>query len=58
MILMNLAENGLVDTVGEDEGGANWESNIDIYVILCVKYIASGKFLYDTGKTAWCTVMT
>ena len=34
-------ENGLVDTVGEGESGANWESSIDIYTLSCVKQIAS-----------------
>ena len=27
----SLVENGLVNTVGEGEGGINWESNTDIY---------------------------
>ena len=30
-------ENGLVDTGGEGEGGANWESSIDVYSLACVK---------------------
>jgi len=30
-------ENGLVDSMGEEEGMTNWESNIDIYVLSCVK---------------------
>ena len=37
MVLMNLVENGLLDTVGEGEGGMNWESNIDIYALQHVK---------------------
>ena len=28
-------ENGLVDTVGEGEGGMNWESNIETIITLC-----------------------
>ena len=28
--------NGLVDTGGEGEGGANWESSIDVYTIFVV----------------------
>ena len=30
MVLMNLVENGLVDTAGEGEGVMNWENSIDI----------------------------
>ena len=37
MVLMNPVENELVDTVGEGEGGTNWESSIDIYALSCVK---------------------
>ena len=37
MVLMNLAENVLVDTAGEGEGGANRESSIDIYTLSRVK---------------------
>ena len=37
MILMSLVENGLVDTVGEGEDGRNWESNLDICTLSCVK---------------------
>ena len=33
MVPMNLIDNGPVDTEGEDKGGANWESSIDIYTI-------------------------
>ena len=37
MILMNLVEKRLVDTAGESEGGENWESSIDIYILPGVK---------------------
>ena len=37
MVLMNLVENRVVDTVGKGEGGMNWESGIDIYTLSCVK---------------------
>ena len=30
-------ENGLVDTVGEEDSGTNGESSIDIYTLPCVK---------------------
>ena len=32
MVLMNLVENGLVDTAEESEGGTNGESSTDIYI--------------------------
>ena len=38
MVLMNLVENRLVDTVAEGEGGMNWESGIDIYTPSRVKW--------------------
>ena len=50
--------NGLVDVAGEGEGGMNWESSIDIYTLPCAKYIASRKLLYNTGSSAWCSVMS
>ena len=31
---------------------------IDIYTLLCVKQIASGKLLNSTGSSALCSVMT
>ena len=30
-------ENGCVDTVGEGEGGMNWEIRFDINTLQCVK---------------------
>ena len=30
-------KNGLVDSRGEEEDMINWESNIDIYMLSCVK---------------------
>ena len=35
MVLMNLVENRVADTVGKGEGGMNWESGTDIYTITC-----------------------
>ena len=50
-------ENGLVDAAGEGEWGTNLESSIEIYSLPCVKWIASGKLLYKTGRAS-CSVMT
>ena len=51
-------ENRHVDKRGDGEGGTDWESSIDIYTLPCVKQIASGKLLYSTGSSAWCSEMT
>ena len=51
-------ENGLVDTVGEGEGGMNRTSLIDIYTPPCVKQTAGGSLLYRTRNSAPCSVMT
>ena len=32
-------ENGFVDTVGEGEGGTNWESSIDTYTLPYLHYL-------------------
>ena len=42
-------EKRLVDTVGEGEGGTNWKSNIETYILPHVNQIASGNLLYDAG---------
>ena len=47
-------ENKLVDPVGEGESRTTGESSIDVDTPLCVKQIASGKLLYNTGSPAWC----
>ena len=47
MVQMNLVENGLVDTVGEGEGGTNRESSTNIYTLPRAKQIARGKVLYN-----------
>ena len=35
-----------MDTVGEGEGGSNWEIGFDIDTLPCVKWIARGNLLY------------
>ena len=39
------AENRLVGTPGEGERGTNRESSVDIYTLLCVRWMAGGKLL-------------
>ena len=58
VVQMNLVENGLVDTVGEGEGGTACQSSIDIYILLYIRQIVSGKLLYNTGLPAQCSVVT
>ena len=36
----------LVNTAGKGQGGINWESNIEIQTLPCIKQIASGNLLY------------
>ena len=57
MILMNLVENGRVDTAKEGEGGENWENGIDIYTLSCVKQLVNGKLLNNPVGPVWCHVM-
>ena len=45
-------------TVGEGEGETNWEIRFDINTLPCVKKIAIGNLLYNTGRSAQCSVMT
>ena len=42
----------------EREGDMNWQHRTDIYTLPCVKQIANGKLLYNTGNSAWCSEMT
>ena len=52
-------ENAHVDTAGEGKGGTNWGTGVGLYTLLCVKYKASGKLLYNSpGSSALCPVMT
>ena len=36
----------------------NGEGSINIYSLLCVKWIVAEKLLYNTGNPVWCSVMT
>jgi len=42
-------ENRLEDKVGEGETGTNGETCINIYILLCVKWIAAEKLVYNIG---------
>ena len=43
-------DNGLVDTAGEGQGERNGASGTDVYTLPCIKQVASGKLLYNTGS--------
>ena len=38
-----------MDSVGEGEGGENWESGIEPCIISCMKRVASPGSMHDTG---------
>ena len=48
-------QNRLMDTVGEGEGGMNWESSMEMHTLSCVKEIANGKLLHRASNSAWCS---
>ena len=47
-----------MDTVNEEEGGMNKESNIETYTLPCVKQVADGRLLYDSRAQSRCSVTT
>ena len=49
-------ESGRVDVEG-DGVGVNGENGVDLYTLLCVKWIANGNLLYRAGDSAQCSVM-
>ena len=51
-------ENRLMDTVGEGEGGTNWESSPETYALPYTKQIAFGNLLHDRGSSTWNSVTT
>ena len=38
-----------MDSVGEGEGGENWENGIEPCIISCMKRVASPGLMHDTG---------
>ena len=41
-----------MDPTGEGEGEMNGENSTDMYKLPCVKQMASGELLYNTGSSA------
>ena len=48
-------EKRLVGAVWEGEGGTNWQTSMETYRLLYVKWIASGNLLCDTGSSIHCS---
>ena len=44
-------ENRLVDTVGQGEGGMDWDSNTETYTLPYAKQIVNGYLLYHAGSS-------
>ena len=42
-------KNGLLDSVGEGEGGMIWENGTETCILSCKKRIASLSLIQDTG---------
>ena len=42
-------KNRLLDSVGEGEGGMNWENGIEICIISYMERVASPGLMHDTG---------
>ena len=47
--------NKQMDTKGESR--LYWEMGTDVCTLLCIKQITSGRLLYSTGNSPWCSVM-
>ena len=51
-------QNGLLDSVGEGEGGMFPENNIETCLLSRVKQITSPVWVHATSAGAWCTGKT
>ena len=47
-----------MNTAGEGEAGASWESSIEIYTLPYVEQIANEKLLSNTGSSTQCSMTT
>ena len=45
----NTVQNSLLDSVGEGEGGMNWENGIETCILSYVKWITSPGLMHDTA---------
>ena len=51
-------QNGLLDSVGEGEGGMFWESSIETSIPSRVKQITSPGWMHEASAQGWCTGKT
>ena len=51
-------QNGLLDSVGEGEGGMFQENSIETCMLSRVKEITSPGWMHETSARAWCTGKT
>ena len=51
-------QNGLLDSVGEGEGGMFWENSIEISILSRVKQITSPGWMHEASAQGWCTGKT
>ena len=52
------AQNRLLDSVGEGEGGMFQENSIEISILSRVKQITSPGWMHETSAQGWCTGKT
>ena len=52
------AQNRLLDSVGEGEGGMFQENSIETCILSIVKQITSPGWMHETSAWAWCTRKT
>ena len=44
-------------TRGQGRGGVNWEIEIDVYILVYIKWITNKDLLYTTGNSTQYSVM-
>ena len=52
------AQNRILDSVGEGEGGMFRENSIETCILYLVKQIASPGWMHETSAQTWCTGKT
>ena len=62
LLLLNMlstdVQDGLLDSVGEGEGGMFRENSIEICILSMVKQITSPGWMHEKSARAWCTGKT
>ena len=50
-------ENKYMDTKSGRKGRMNWEIGINIYTLICIKYITDENLIYSTGNSTQCSMV-